>query len=288
MSRTGGFGMVALMGLACLAYVAAAFGQSGQRQQIGSITARALRSTVTLGGREQTTIELTGGVSIQTDTGDILGAQRVTVVVGAMPDPARPGVSRTDVRTATASGDVTLKHVAVVRAGTDQAFRRVVNATASRAEMNRVTSIVSLFGDVRIRAVDTLIVGGREVSSYDIGDVSAAKVNLETGLITADANAGSTMRFATRQLVTTAGGAAYWRDVNGAARHAEINRASNAAVLTGDVNVTADEPAATYAWRNAARATVDFTAQKVDAEAAGGQQVNVDIRFKQPPAGARR
>lgn len=276
MKRTKQSLSVGALGLAALLSLAARPGfAQAQRQQIGSVSARALRSTVTL-GQARTEFELSGGVSIQTDTGDILRADRVVLVAGPMADPARPGQMKTDVLTATAAGDVSFKRVETVGAGA-QAGKRVVTGTADRGELDRVNNKIALLRNVTVRSEDP-------TATYNLQNVAAAAIQLSTSNITADAPASQQMKMAVRQRVVPASGPAYWRTINGAARHAEVNRAANTALLTGNVNIAADEPTAAYSWANAARATINFQTQQVQAEAANGQQISVDVRFKTPPA----
>lgn len=282
MRRTTRITLGALVGGLALAgaalYTTRPAGAQAQRQQIGSVSARAPRSTVTL-GKDQTEIELTGGVSIQTDAGDILQAQRIVMVVGPMPDPARPGQTRTDVRTATAAGNVRYKRVTTVRPGQGSPYQRVVNGTAERGELDRVTNRMVLLRGVEVQSTDP-------VATYTLQNVGSAAMNLATSRITADAPSSGKMKMNARQRVAPDTGAPYTRTINASARHADVNQAANTALLSGDVDISADEPTATYTWKNAARATVNFNTQKVEADAPDGQQMNVDVRFKERPQAA--
>jgi hypothetical protein len=168
-----------------------AHAQGTTKQKIGSVSARAPRSSVTLGGA-QTSIELSGGVSIQTDAGDILRAQRITLLVAPMPDPNRPGQTKTDVRRATAVGDVSFKRVDTVKPANGAAYRRIITGSAARGELDRATDRLTLTQGVQVRSEDP-------TAAYSLQNVAAAILNLATNSVAADAPSGEQMKLTARQ-----------------------------------------------------------------------------------------
>lgn len=125
-----------------------AFGQA-KRAQFGSVAVKAPHSVMTL-NKENVTVELDGGVSVQTDTGDILTAGRVTLLLAN-----NPATKKLDAKTVTAAGNVKLKTVQTIRpeAG-GPAYKRVIHATADNAVLNKFDNKVALTGNVTVTAQD--------------------------------------------------------------------------------------------------------------------------------------
>lgn len=165
----------------------AAPGQNRTRSQYGTIAASAPRATGSL-ARENMVITLSGGVSVQTDTGDIMTASGMTVSLDS-----NPATKKVDAKTVTASGNVRLKTVQTITPQSGPAYKRVINASADKMVLNNFQHTVS---------------------------------------------------------------------------------------LTGNVTVTAEDPGATYAWRNAAKATLNLATKDIEADAPNGEKMNVEVKPK--------
>jgi hypothetical protein len=151
-----------------------------------------------------------------------------------------------------------------------------IAASAPRASASfaRENMVITLSGGVSVQTA-----GG------DIMTASTMTVALDTNPATKKTDArtvsvSGSVRLKTVQSVAPKGGAAFKRVINAAADHMVLNNFQHTVVLTGNVTVSADDPSATYSWRNAARATVNLATMQIEADAPSGEKMNVDMKPK--------
>jgi lipopolysaccharide export system protein LptA len=173
--------LVAGVALAALVVgVPSALGQAGSRSQFGTIAVRASRLDGTLAG-ENLAVTLSGGVSVQTASGDIITSNTMAVAMDT-----NPVTKKTDAKTVSANGNVKLKTIQVIQPASGAAYKRVINASADKMVLNNFQHIVTLTGNVTVTADDP-----RATSTWR--NAAKATLNLETKAINADAPNGQKM-----------------------------------------------------------------------------------------------
>lgn len=169
-----------IAGLAASALLPNALAQA-KRSQFGTVAVKAPHSVINL-NKANVTVDLDGGVSVQTDSGDLLSANRVSLTLAN-----NPATKKLDAKTVTASGNVNLKTVQLIAPdGGGAAYKRVIRATAANATLNKFENTVALSGNVTVTAEDPTM-------SLAWRNAATVTMDLTTKRIEARAANGETM-----------------------------------------------------------------------------------------------